>query len=185
MPVGATSALTAMLAGGSLLGFAWAARLLARHMDPCRLAGLGALAGIVAFCAVLFAAPLASPTLFRAGVTLIGFGGGFFAVGTLTAAMQLDSGGLSGLALGAWGAVQTTAVGGAIALGGFMRDSVAALAASGALGPALSGPAVGYGAVYQIEILLLVATLVAIGPLVRYRQSSHEPASFGLAQLPG
>ena len=185
MPVGATSALTAMLAGGSLLGFAWAARLLARHMDPCRLAGLGALAGIVAFCAVLFAAPLTSPTLFRAGVTLIGFGGGFFAVGTLTAAMQLDSGGLSGLALGAWGAVQTTAVGGAIALGGFMRDSVAALAASGALGPALSGPAVGYGAVYQIEILLLVATLVAIGPLVRYRQSSHEPASFGLAQLPG
>jgi len=185
MPVGATSALTALLAGGSLVGLGVAARLLTRDIDPHRLAGLGALVGLVAFLAVLFAAPMASPTLFRIGVGLIGFGGGLFAVGTLVAAMQLDTGGLSGLALGAWGAVQTTAVGCAIALGGALRDTVAALAASGALGSTLSGPAVGYGAVYQLEIFLLLATLVAIGPLVRYRREPRQEACFGLAQFPG
>ena len=42
-----------------------------------------------------------------------GFGGGFFSVGSLTAAMALDHGDRSGLALGAWGAVQATAAGGA------------------------------------------------------------------------
>ncbi len=41
--------------------------------------------GIVAFAAVIFAAPLDSALLFRTGALLIGFGGGLFAVGTLTA----------------------------------------------------------------------------------------------------
>ena len=50
--------------------------------------------------------------LFRIGTVLIGFGGGLFAVGTLTAAMALARDGESGLALGAWGAVQATAAGG-------------------------------------------------------------------------
>ena len=44
---------------------------------------------LVAFSAVIFAAPLDSPSLFRVGTVLIGFGGGLFAVGTLTAAMAL------------------------------------------------------------------------------------------------
>jgi BCD family chlorophyll transporter-like MFS transporter len=55
------------------------------------------------FSAVIFAAPLDSPTLFRAGAILIGYGGGLFSVGTLTAAMALARDGQSGLALGAWG----------------------------------------------------------------------------------
>ena len=63
--------------------------------------------------------------------------------------------------------MQATAAGVAIALGGAMRDVVAGLAAQGALGPALTGPSAGYGVVYHIEIVLLFATLVAIGPLVR------------------
>jgi MFS transporter, BCD family, chlorophyll transporter len=71
------------------------------------------------------------------------------------------------LALGAWGAVQATSAGVAIALGGAVRDAVTGLALQGSLGPALVGAATGYGAVYQIEIVLLFATLVAIGPLVR------------------
>lgn len=71
-----------------------------------------------------------------------------------------------GLALGAWGAVQATAAGLAVATGGILRDLVSGLAERGALGPALTDPAVGYGLVYQLEIGLLFATLVAIGPLV-------------------
>jgi BCD family chlorophyll transporter-like MFS transporter len=184
--VGATTALTALVAAGTLAAFAVAARRLARGADVHRLAGTGALIGIAAFSAVTFAASLDSPALFRIGAVGIGFGGGFFSVGTLTAAMGRVTGD-SGLALGAWGAVQATSAGVAIALGGFLRDGVSSLAAAGALGPALTGPAVGYGVVYQIEIVLLFAALVAIGPLVRSAGATRaEPsAPFGLAEFPG
>ena len=187
LSVGATTALTALLAGGTLVAFAYAARALSRGADPHRLAATGAVIGLFAFAAVIFAAPLASPWLFRAGAALIGAGGGLFAVGTLTAAMSLARGGRSGIALGAWGAVQTSAAGIAIALGGGLRDVVAAAAASGALGDGLAGAATGYSVVYHVEIALLFATLVAIGPLVHSASGSASPSStrFGLAEFPG
>lgn len=189
--VGATSLLTALLAAGALAAFGLAARWLQRGADPYRLAAAGALAGVVAFAAVIFAAPLDSPLLFRAGVLLIGFGGGLFGVGTLIAAMALSAG-HNGLALGAWGAVQATAGGLAVGLGGALRDGVAALASQGALGPALTGPSIGYSFVYHLEIALLFATLAAIGPLVRRLHGTQAPPAtgasprpFGLAEFPG
>jgi MFS transporter, BCD family, chlorophyll transporter len=187
LTVGETTALTALFAAGTLAGFALAARSLARGGDAYRLAAFGALVGLSAFSAVIFSAPLTSPLLFRIGTILIGFGGGLFAVSTLTAAMELARDGHSGLALGAWGAVQATAAGSAIALGGAIRDVVSGLADKGLLGPALTGPSTGYGFVYHIEIALLFATLVAIGPLVRSARSNRpRPSSkFGLAEFPG
>jgi len=186
LSVGATTLLTALLAGGTLAAFALAAHRLQDGSDPYRLAALGAVMGLAAFSCVIFAAPLDSAWLFRAGTVLIGFGGGLFAVGTLTAAMELKQGEGSGLALGAWGAVQATAAGSAIALGGLLRDFVGALAAQGTLGPALSGTAVGYSFVYHLEVALLFATLVAIGPLVSTRrQVRSAPVRFGLAEFPG
>ena len=190
LPVGATSALTALMAGGALAAFTLAARWFHHGGDPHRIAAFGVLAGVVAFAAVIFADPLESPLLFRVGAILIGFGGGFFSVATLTAAMNLESRGQSGLALGAWGAVQASAAGVAIALGGALRDLVSNLAAQGLLGPALTGPSVGYSFVYHLEIGLLFATLVAIGPLVRNANVAdastlQSSPKFGLAELPG
>ena len=187
LDVSATTALTALLAAGTLCAFALSASLLSRGVDPYRLAGFGALIGIFAFSAVIFSAPLDSPGLFRVGTALIGFGAGMFGVGTLTGAMALADDGNSGLALGAWGAVQASAMGLAIAAGGAIRDVMSGLAEASLLGPALTGPAVGYGFVYHLEILLLFATLVAIGPLVRVvRTSPARPSqSFGLAEFPG
>ncbi len=186
LSVSATTVLTALLAGGTLVAFMLAARLLKKGVDPYRLAAAGALFGIFAFAAVIFAEPLSSPTVFRVGTTLIGFGGGLFAVGTLIAAMSMDKHGNSGLALGAWGAVQPTAAGGGVALGGALRDIVSTLAEKGMLGPALNDAATGYSVVYHIEILLLFATLVAIGPLVRTVNFSDYQSSkrFGLAEFP-
>jgi BCD family chlorophyll transporter-like MFS transporter len=187
LTVGATTMLTALLAGGSLAGFALAARRLTYGADAYRLSGLGAVVGIAGFAAITLAGPLETPLIFRAGTALIGFGGGLFAVGTLTAAMALARDGQSGLALGAWGAVQATAAGIAIALGGLIRDGVGALAQSGALGVALQTPATGYGVVYNIEIILLFATLIAIGPLVgsQRREEAEYSGKFGLADMPG
>jgi BCD family chlorophyll transporter-like MFS transporter len=91
----------------------------------------------------------------------------------------------SGLALGAWGAVQATTAGMAIAIGGIARDFFAGLAANGSLGPVLTGPSTGYGMVYHIEIILLFVTLVAIGPLVRRSSStSSQNKHFGVTDFP-
>ncbi len=157
MSVSSTTLLSATLALGGLLGFAWASRVLGRGGDAYRMSGWGAWIGLPAFVAVLASGPLASPALFVLGIFLIGFGGGLFAHGTLTASMQLAPPGQVGLAMGAWGAVQATAAGVGMALGGIVRDSVAML----------SSPIMGYSAVYLIEILLLALTLWAMGPLMR------------------
>ncbi len=186
LSVSGTTTLTALLAGGSFVGLAVAAHCLARGWDPHRLAGFAAVIGVFAFAAVVFADPLQSLLLFRVGTGLIGFGAGLFAVCTMIAAMRLAEDGQGGLALGAWGAVQATSAGIAIALGGAIRDGVSVLGANGVLGPALTGPAVGYGVVYHLEIALLFMTLIAIGPLVRHGGSAAETNSgdFGMTEFP-
>ncbi len=187
LSVANTTTLTAILAGGTLLGLALAARLMTRGADVHRLAAFGALIGVAAFSAVVMSEPFESVLLFRFGTAAIGFGGGLFAVGTLTAAMSLDSGAHNGLALGAWGAVQATAAGAAIAIGGALRDAVNGLVAQGMFDAALSNPSAGYMVVYHLEIALLFATLVVIGPLVRGRRQVTAPPStgLGLAEFPG
>lgn len=109
-----------------------------------------------------------------------------FAHATLTACMEAAPQGQVGLALGAWGAVQASTAGAAVALGGLLRDGIGALARNGTLGEALATPATGYGAVYLIEIVLLFATLVAVGPLVRWAREnrSGHPSRLGLAGSP-
>jgi BCD family chlorophyll transporter-like MFS transporter len=184
LSVSMTTALTALWAWGALAGFAFAAHRLGAGAEHHRLAGAGALVGVAAFALVIFAAPVGSAAMFCLGVAGIGFGGGLFSVGTLTAAMTLARDGGSGLALGAFGAVQATAAGVGIAIGGALRDLVSRLSEQGALGPALTGPAVGYGFVYHLEIGLLFACLVAIGPLARHAREPSQPARFGLAEFP-
>jgi BCD family chlorophyll transporter-like MFS transporter len=190
LPVSATTSLTALLAVGGATGLWLAARALNKGADPYRVAGFGAMAGLVAFASVIFAAPMASPVLFAAGVSLVGLGAGLFAHGTLTASMNMAQADATGLALGAWGSVQALAAGVAIATGGLLSDSINAFAASGRLGGALAGPATGYTAVYLIELVLLFVTLAAIGPLVRsggavepQSSLSFEPSpSFGFSR---
>ena len=186
LSVGETTALTGLMATGALLAFGLAARQLMRGMDPCRIAAYGAVVGLLAFACVIFSAPMEVPMLFRIGTVLIGFGGGLFSVGTLTGAMALETEAGTGLALGAWGAVQALAMGCSVGAGGIVRDIVSHMAEKGLLGSALTDPSVGYSVVYHVEILLLFMTLVAIGPLVG-RTAETKPASpstFGLAQLP-
>ena len=184
----ATTLLTATWALGAIASFALAARWLAQGLNPYRVAGRGLLTGIVAFTCVVLSDPMGCEALFFAGAGLIGAGGGLFAVATLTAAMTTPVGGIAGrgLALGAWGAAQATAAGVGIAIGGGLRDLVGAAATAGRLGEGLSGPATGYSAVYNLEILMLFATLAAIGPLVRTVTARPDagPGRLGLADFP-
>jgi len=185
LSVSSTTLLTAVWAAGALAGFALAGRALTRARDPYRIAAAGLLVGIAAFSTVIFAAPTDSAALFFAGATLIGFGGGLFAVATLIAAMTLPAQGAAGhgLALGAWGAAQATAAGLSIFLGGALRDGVNAVALSGAWGQPLATPATGYSFVYHIEIGLLFVTLAVLGPLVRLAHRRPRPSEPGAARI--
>jgi BCD family chlorophyll transporter-like MFS transporter len=181
--VAATTTLTALFAFGGVIGFVGGARLLERNADAYRVAGAGALIGAMAFALVIFAAPMQSAAIFGFGTLAIGLGAGCFAHATLTAFMAAAPQGHVGLALGAWGAAQATAAGVAIALGGLLRDGIGALANTGELGAALITPATAYCTVYVIEIVLLFATLVALGPLVQWTRADQAglPSRFGVA----
>jgi BCD family chlorophyll transporter-like MFS transporter len=176
LAVGQTTRLTATLAIGGLFGFGLASRVLARGFDPFRMAGRGCLAGIPAFLAVIFAAYFHSLFLFAGGTFLIGFGAGLFGHGTLTATMRLAPRNQTGLALGAWGAVQATAAGLAIASGGILRDLVYHYAPATPL-----GTAAGYDFVYLVELALLFATIVTMFPLIN-RNELAQAASKAISK---
>ncbi|MEM0908098.1 MAG: BCD family MFS transporter [Pseudomonadota bacterium] len=183
LSVSATTELTALFAAGTLAGIWLAARRLERGFETHRSAVFGLLAGIVGFTIIIFADPFGSALLFRIGVIVVGFGAGLFGVCTLSAAMRATDETVAGLALGAWGATQAAAAGVGIMVGGVIRDGVSALAASGALGSTLSSPAVGYSAVYHLEILGLCVALIVIVPLIQH--GSTMKSRFGLTELPG
>lgn len=162
LSVADTTKLTAALAGGGLIGFGAASHVLSRGADAFTMAGLGTLVGILGFAGVIAAAPAGSPMLFAAGVIVIGAGAGLFGHGTLTAAMNHAPEGQAGLALGTWGAIQATAAGLGIALGGILRDVAMSIGALEGLGAAR-----GYMIVYATEIVLLLATFAAMSSLFR------------------
>jgi BCD family chlorophyll transporter-like MFS transporter len=169
--VGTTTKLTAAFAGGSLLGFMLASRVLSRGVDPFRMAVAGAATGIPAFMIIIASAPLQAPGLFAFGVMLTGLGAGLFGHGTLTATMKFAPKDQVGMAMGAWGTVQATAAGAGAALAGIIRDLVSARA----LPMPWPLAANGYIAVYMIEIWLLLATLIAVMPLLRAPAASNAP----------
>ena len=190
LSVGATTGLTGAWALGSLCGFMLSGRALGRGWDPLRLAGAGLVIGINAFLLVLFAGPFGAPLMLYAGATTIGVGLGLFSVGTLMEAMSLAQEEGAGLALGAWGAVQATCAGLGIAVGGLLRDGIAALLQSGEPTASLAMRASGYASVYVLEIALLLIGLAAIGPLVGHQRrlspEAEDPLSqpFGLREFP-
>ena len=166
LAVGTTTILSALLAAGGLSGFGLAARWLGRGADPYRLAALGALIGLAAFSCVIFAAPTdrwavrrrhRADRVRRRVVRALHADGGH---GHRPPRPDRPR-------AGRLGPVQASAAGSAVAAGGLIRDGVSMLAERGALGEALAGPATGYSFVYHLEIALLFATLIAIGPLVR------------------
>jgi len=177
LSVSATTKLTALLAIGGLLGFAYGSHTVDQDGDAYRIAQQGAWIGLPAFVLVILSAPLEMTGLFLVGNFLVGFGGALFGHGTLTATMNRAPRKQAGLAIGAWGAVQATAVGVGMALSGIIRDLVNAAFGSTEQIWAFTGTAAGYVAVYLIEIALLVVVIVAALPLLRGAGGTDYPGA--------
>ncbi len=159
--VAETTRLTALLAGGTLIGFGVASRVLGAGGIPSHLALWGATVGIPGFGAIISSSLFQSPSLFLVGTVMTGLGAGLFGHATLTATIRSADRGQIGLALGTWGAVQATAAGVGVALAGIVRDIIAA-----APGDAMLQAYAPYNTVFLIEIVFLVLACATLLPLV-------------------
>jgi len=165
LSVAATTRLTAVFAGGGLIGFAIASKVLLDGAQPLDVAWWGTLIGVPAFALIIAAGPMGEAPMFVIGTCLAGLGAGLFGHGTLTATMRSAPRAQVGLALGAWGAVQATAAGIAVALGGIIRDAILTLPNA-----ATFRPEAAYTPVFALELALLAAAVCAI-LLVRRKQA--------------
>ncbi|MEM8776587.1 MAG: PucC family protein [Pseudomonadota bacterium] len=169
LSVADTTKLTALLAGGTLIGFGFASRVLSSGGAPETLGKIGALIGIPGFAAIIASSFGGGVAMFLIGTFLTGLGAGLFGHATLTATIRRAPKDQIGLSLGTWGAVQATAAGLSVALAGILRDIIVG-------SPALSGlsPHAPYNFVFTIEIAFLVAAVVmayrlSSGPVVATR----------------
>ena len=167
LSVAQTTKLTALLAGGTLLGFGLASRELGRGGDPGRLAVLGALIGIPGFIAIVLSSAFIGPSLFVAGTFITGLGAGLFGHATLTATIRAAPSGQIGLSIGTWGAVQATCAGIGVALAGVVRDVL--VGSGGISGIQAHLP---YNVVFMIEIACLALAIVVAVPLALRRGQS-------------
>ena len=147
------------LAVGSLVGFGLASWWLGRGALPMDVAIYGAMVGVPAFGAIVLSAELHSVPMLIGATVAAGFGAGLFGHGTLTATMRSAPREQIGLSLGAWGAVQTTSAGIAIAVGGVLRDAVMMTSESG------TSAASGYIQVFLLEAGLLTLALLLARPI--------------------
>jgi BCD family chlorophyll transporter-like MFS transporter len=166
--VGQTTMLTALFAGGTLIGFASASRWLTIGGAPVRLATIGAAIGIPGFGGIILSSTLGMPILFFAGILATGFGAGLFGHGTLTATIRNAPPDQVGLSLGAWGAVQATSAGIGIAFAGIVRDILVG-------SPSIAGlPAsTPYNIVFSVEMVFLAVTCLIAIPLMARRAYSR------------
>lgn len=166
LTVASTTKLTALLAAGTLIGFAAASRWLGQGADAARFARMGAAIGLPGFAAIIASAQMIGTglgtALFLLGTLATGLGAGLFGHATLTAVIRNAPRNRVGMALGAWGAVQATAAGIGIAAAGIMRDLI--LAGTGGAEPSSALP---YMAVFATEMAMLVMAVVVLGPLIR------------------
>jgi len=173
MSVAMTTRLTAVLALGGLIGFAIASRVLLDGRDPMDVAWWGTLIGMPAFALIILSGPFNLPEAFVIGTFFAGLGAGLFGHGTLTATMRTAPREQVGLALGAWGAVQATAAGIAVALGGIIRDLIVAMPGSENFRP--EAP---YTPVFSLELALLGAAVVAIVVIRRRQARFHQTMTY-------
>lgn len=161
LTVAETTRLTVVLALGTLFGFGLASYWLANSARPVDVAILGAMIGVPAFLLIIASAVTLVTALLVVATFAAGFGAGLFGHGTLTATMRSAPREQIGLSLGAWGAVQTTAAGIAITIGGVVRD---AMLLSGDAG---TSAAQAYMPVFVLEALLLLLAVFIARPLRR------------------
>jgi MFS transporter, BCD family, chlorophyll transporter len=140
---------------------------LAKGIDPMRLAAYGAVAGLPAFSAVIFSAPLGCRLAISDWVpSASDYGGGLFAVGTLFTAMRLEAA-FIGLGPRCLGCCASRCCGrGDVHWAALCVTASTRSPAQGALGIGFNRPFGGLQhGLSRRNALLLFFTLIAVGPI--------------------
>lgn len=166
LSVAQTTKLTALLALGTLIGFAIASSVLTKGGSARKLTWIGAAIGIPGFVLIIAASLGLGILGFLMGTFATGLGAGLFGHATLTATMRAAPREQIGLALGTWGAVQATCAGIGVALAGVVRDIIVGIS-----DPSGASAATPYMVVFMIEIAFLSLAVIAA---CSFQKAVHE-----------
>ena len=159
LAVSRTTLLTAAMAGGGLVGFSLASYVLSRGFDPFRMAAIGAWVGVPAFVLIIVSGFAGMPAAVRARHAVHRLRRRPLRPWHADRHHEPRAGGPARPGARRLGRGAGHGGGHRRGLGGIIRDTVAALTPSGALIP--------YVAVYTLEVILLLAAIVAMMRIVR------------------
>lgn len=161
LSAGETTKIAGMQHGGVLAGMIVTALIGSRYGSLRLWAAAGCAASAVMFVALAVSPVLASVSLYRSVVFLLGLANGVFAIGAIGSMMALTGDardGRAGLRLGVFGAAQAVAYAAGVSIGGVGVDVAQAL---------LDSPVRGYAAVFSVE-----AALFLVSAVLAYRSAS-------------
>jgi len=152
MSVQSTTRITAIWGIFFLISLSLGAAL-EKRVQKITQARAGAYTGLVAFALIVISGGLGSIWVFYLGVMLLGLATGLSTVSNLSLMLDMTSVGSVGLFIGAWGMASAVARLVGNLLSGAIREGFTSL---------LNNPVGGYSAVFIVEIILLITSLVIL-----------------------
>jgi BCD family chlorophyll transporter-like MFS transporter len=149
MTVRQTTRITSIWGGMVLLAFI-AAGLLEGRLPKKTIARAGGWSAVFGFIFIALSGPLQNPSLFYAGIILLGFGTGLSTVSNLGIMLDMTLVGSVGMFIGLWGMASAASRLTGSLLGGALRDLITQVS---------QDPLTGYLVVFVIEAAFLLVSL--------------------------
>ncbi len=166
MSISETTQLTQVWGTGTIIGIITMGMFVVNHLGKKRTAYMGCVISALGF-GTISASAFFDPTVFKAGVLLLGLGNGTLTVGSLTLMMDMTTKANAGLFMGLWGLAQAIANFIANAAGGAIRDISLFFSQS---------QYVGYTTAFSIEImgLFLAIWILSKVNVFEFKKESGE-----------
>jgi BCD family chlorophyll transporter-like MFS transporter len=174
MSVEATTQLTALWGGTTLIALLLYGFVLSRRMNKKSGATLGGSIAALGLLLIGMSGSLQWEALFTPGIAILGFGTGIATSSNLALMLDMTTAEQAGLFIGAWGVADALSRGLGMLLGGIVRDVITWLSGDAGLG---------YVTVFFIEAGFLLVALLLLRQIDVARFRSRQPGLVELAAL--